>query len=113
DELPDRLDAVLSVVYLVFTEGYAATAGDALVRRELCGEAIRLARLLVELLPNEREANALLALLLLHDSRRDARTTSDGDLLLLDEQDRARWDRAEIDEGIARVEQALKGGRAG
>ncbi|AHG89683.1 RNA polymerase sigma factor, sigma-70 family [Gemmatirosa kalamazoonensis] len=113
DQLPARLDAVLSVVYLVFSEGYAATAGDAIVRRELCGEAIRLARLLVELMPNETEANGLLALLLLHDSRRDARTTPDGDLLLLEVQDRGRWDRAQIAEGIARVEQALRGGRAG
>ena len=111
--LGERLDAVLAVVYLVFTEGYAATAGDALVRRELCHEAIRLARLLVELMPHETEANALLALMLLHDSRREARIGADGDLLLLDAQDRSRWDRACIDEGLARVEQALRGGRAG
>ncbi|MBV9880174.1 MAG: RNA polymerase sigma factor [Gemmatirosa sp.] len=111
--LAERLDAVLAVVYLVFSEGYAATAGDALVRRELCHEAIRLARLLVELMPDETEANALLALLLLHDSRRDARLTAAGDLLLLEEQDRTRWDRVQIAEGLARVEQSLRGGRAG
>src|SRR5204862_6606294 len=86
-ELPERLDAVLAVVYLVFTEGYAATSGDALVRRELCGEAIRLGRLLVELIPIAGEARGLLALMLLHDSRREARASLDGDLILLEHQD--------------------------
>jgi RNA polymerase sigma-70 factor, ECF subfamily len=113
DALAERLDAVLSVVYLVFTEGYAATAGDAVVRRELCGEAIRLGRLLAELMPHEGEVEGLLALMLLHDSRRDARTTPEGDVLLLEEQDRARWDRAAIAEGLERVERALRLGRAG
>jgi RNA polymerase sigma-70 factor (ECF subfamily) len=113
DALPERLDTVLAVVYLVFTEGYAATSGDALVRRELCGEAIRLGRLLTELLPNDADASALLALMLLHDSRRPARTTATGDVLLLEEQDRSLWDRAEIAEGVERVERALQSGRAG
>ncbi|HKA90532.1 MAG TPA: RNA polymerase sigma factor [Haliangiales bacterium] len=107
EEWPERLDAVLSVVYLVFNEGYAATAGDALVRRDLCREAIRLARLLTELLPDEGEPIGLLALLLLHDSRRDARTTAGGDIVLLEDQDRSRWDRAEIAEGLALTERAL------
>jgi len=112
-ELPERLDSVLTVVYLVFTEGYAATAGDALVRRELCAEAIRLGRLLVTLMPDEREASALLALMLLHDARRDARSSPDGELVLLEDQDRSRWNRMQIDEGLALVEDALKRGRAG
>jgi RNA polymerase sigma-70 factor (ECF subfamily) len=104
------------VVYLVFNEGYAATAGDSLVRRELCGEAIRLGRLLVELAGNRpewREAEALLALMLLHDARREARTSSDGSLVLLEDQDRRRWDQARIAEGLERVEHALRAGRAG
>src|SRR5207245_1832161 len=109
----ERLEAVLAVVYLAFTEGYAATNGDALVRRDLSSEAIRLGRLLVALMPDASEANALLALMLLHDARRDARSSAEGDLILLEEQDRARWDRAQIDEGLCRVEQALHAGPAG
>jgi len=106
--LPERLDAVLAVVYLVFTEGYGASSGDALVRRELCAEAVRLARLLAELVPGHAEAMGLLALLLLHDSRRDARVDASGDLVLLEDQDRARWDSEEIAEGLALVESALR-----
>jgi RNA polymerase sigma-70 factor (ECF subfamily) len=105
--LPERLEAAMAVVYLVFTEGYAATSGDVLVRRELSSEAIRLARLLTVLLPDRGEVLGLLALLLLQDSRRDARTDEAGRIVLLDDQDRARWDRAEIDEGLALVPRAL------
>ena len=108
--LPERLDAVMAVVYLVFNEGYAATAGDALVRRDLCAEAIRLGRLLAELMPLEREPRGLLALMLLHDARRDARTDADGALVLLEDQDRARWDHAQIAEALPLVDAALRGG---
>jgi RNA polymerase sigma-70 factor (ECF subfamily) len=106
--MPERLDAVLHVVYLVFNEGYAATSGDAMVRAELTREAIRLGRLLVELLPEEGEVCGLLALMLLHDSRRDARVSSDGELVLLAAQDRTRWDAAEVAEGTALAERALR-----
>jgi RNA polymerase sigma-70 factor (ECF subfamily) len=98
-------------VYLAFTEGYAATSGDALVRRELCGEAIRLGRLLGELMPQAPEIDGLLALMLLHDARRGTRTTAAGEIVLLEEQDRRLWDRAQIDEGLARVDRALLHGR--
>src|SRR5204863_6968986 len=108
-QLPERTEAVMSVIYLVFNEGYAATAGDAWIRRDLTAEAIRLARLLVELHPVP-EAQGLLALVLLHDSRRDARTDAAGDVVLLEDQDRARWDRAQIDEALALVPPALVGG---
>ena len=106
--LPERLDAVLRVIYLVFNEGYAASGGDSLIRRELCTEAIRLARVLVELMPDEPEAIGLLALLVLQDSRRAARLGPAGEIVLLEEQDRSTWDAAEIAEGRALVEQALR-----
>jgi RNA polymerase sigma-70 factor, ECF subfamily len=105
--LPERLRAVLAVLYLVFNEGYSATSGDALVRRELCEEAIRLAKLLAVLMPDEAEALGLLALMLLQDSRREARTGPDGELVLLEEQDRALWNRARIDEGLRVLDRAL------
>jgi len=111
-ELPARLDSVLRVIYLVFNEGYAASSGASLTRHDLSGEAIRLARLLVALLP-EPEALGLLALMLLHDSRRGARTSPTGDLILLDEQDRSLWNRAQIDEGAQLVERALASRRFG
>jgi RNA polymerase sigma-70 factor (ECF subfamily) len=105
--LPERLRAVLAVLYLVFNEGYSATSGDALVRLELCEEAIRLGKLLAVLMPDEAEVLGLLALLLLQDSRRDARTSPDGELVLLEDQDRALWNRARIEEGLRVLERAL------
>jgi len=109
-ELPERLDAVLRVVYLVFNEGYTASSGATLVRQDLSSEAIRLGRLLVELLP-EPEAMGLLALMLLHESRRASRTDASGEIVLLEDQDRSTWDRALIEEGTALVERALVLGR--
>jgi RNA polymerase sigma-70 factor (ECF subfamily) len=111
-ELPERLDSVLQVVYLVFNEGYSATAGNALTRHELSAEAIRLGRLLLELLPDP-EVMGLLALMLLHESRRVARTGADGQLVLLDDQDRGRWDRELIGQGLALVDRAQASGRIG
>ena len=112
-ELPGRLASVQTVIYLIFNEGYTATAGDALIRRELCAEAIRLTRTLCELMPNEPENLGLLALMLLHDSRRDARVNAAGELVLLDEQDRTLWHRDQINEGLKLVERALRLGRVG
>ncbi len=113
DSLAERLDAVLTVLYLVFNEGYAPTSGGELLRRELCAEAIRLARLVTELVPGSAEARALLALMLLHDSRRDARVSGDGGLVLLEHQDRGLWDREQIREGLALTRSALADGGPG
>lgn len=112
DLLPERLDALLAVIYLIFNEGYVATSGPATsgdepIRKELCDEAIRLGRVLVSLMPESAEARGLLALMLLHDSRREARLDAAGDLVLLEEQDRARWDQAKIRAGIAVLDEAL------
>jgi RNA polymerase sigma-70 factor (ECF subfamily) len=106
--LPERLRWVLAVLYLVFNEGYSATAGSSLIRRELCAEAIRLGRVLAALMPDEPEVQGLLALMLLQDSRRDSRVGPNGELVLLEEQDRSLWDRREIDEGLALARRALQ-----
>jgi len=111
--LPERTSAVLAVLYLLFNEGYAATAGDDLVRVGLCDEAIRLARTLVALMPDEPEAQGLLALMLLHNARRAARVDTDGDLVTLEDQDRSQWDRESIDEALALLEAALRRERPG
>ncbi|WP_202627595.1 sigma-70 family RNA polymerase sigma factor, partial [Cellulomonas sp. APG4] len=108
DQLPARLGGVLAVVYLVFTEGYSASAGDSPVRAELCAEAVRLARLLTELLPHEPEVHALVALELLHDARRPARLDADGELVPLDAQDRALWDRATAEDGVRALRTAQR-----
>lgn len=110
--LEARLGAALAILYLVFNEGYAATEADRLIRSELCEEAIRIARLVVELMPDEPEAKGLLALMLLHHSRRDTRV-DEGQIVLLEDQDRSRWDRMAIEEGVELVETALRRGRVG
>ncbi len=113
DLLPERLEAAMAVIYLVFNEGYAATHGEALVRADLCAEGIRLGRILCELIPANAEPRGLLALMLLHDARRDARVAADGDIVLLEDQDRGKWNRAQIREGLKLVESALRSGPAG
>ena len=110
DELEARIDTVLAVIYLIFNEGYSASFGAELTRADLCHEAIRLARQLIELLPAAREPKALLALMLLIDARRATRTDATGAIVLLEDQDRARWDRAKIAEGVALVQEVLAGG---
>ncbi|HZT69222.1 MAG TPA: RNA polymerase sigma factor [Terriglobia bacterium] len=111
--LPERLASVQAVIYLIFNEGYAATSGDSLIRRELCAEAIRLARTLCQLMPHDAESLGLLALMLLHDSRREARINPQGELVPLEEQDRTLWDSERIREGLEKIEMALRMGRIG
>jgi RNA polymerase sigma-70 factor (ECF subfamily) len=111
--LPERTTAVLAVLYLLFNEGYAATSGADLVRRSLCAEAVRLGRTLAALMPDEPEAVGLLALMLLHDARRESRVDASGDLVLLDAQDRTLWDAAMIDEAVEMLERALRRGQPG
>jgi RNA polymerase sigma-70 factor (ECF subfamily) len=113
NELTERVEAVMLVVYLVFNEGYSASFGDSVIRRELCAEAIRMGRLIGELLPQQNEARGLLALMLLQASRRTARMAIDGEIVLLEDQDRTLWDQQEISEGLELVESALRTGRAG
>jgi RNA polymerase sigma-70 factor (ECF subfamily) len=108
EELPDRMRGVLSVIYLIFNEGYLAAAGDRLIRRELCHEAIRLAQLLVELMPDEADVWGLLALMLLHSAREDARLDEHGGYVSLEHQDRSRWDRSQIDAGLAALRRAMR-----
>jgi RNA polymerase sigma-70 factor (ECF subfamily) len=113
DALSERVESLTAVIYLVFNEGYSASAGDEIVRKDLCAEAIRLARILIELMPQEQEPRALLALMLLQDSRRDARMNADGDLILLEDQDRNRWDRRQIVEGLALIAKVMRGAPQG
>jgi RNA polymerase sigma-70 factor, ECF subfamily len=108
EALPERLASVRAVLYLIFNEGYAATAGESLIRQDLCGESIRLGRILCELMPQEPENLGLLALMLLQDSRRNARINEQGELVTLDEQERSRWDQSEIEEGLRLVQKALE-----
>ena len=113
ERLAERLTAAMAVIYLIFNEGYSATSGASLIRRDLCREAIRLGRILSQLMPEETEVTGLLALMLLQDSRRETRVNAAGDLITLEEQDRSRWDRAEIEEGTRLVEAALRRRRVG
>jgi RNA polymerase sigma-70 factor (ECF subfamily) len=112
-DLPERIDTVLQVIYLVFNEGYSASSGESLTRADLSGEAIRLGRLILELLPNETEIAGILALMLLQESRRSARTSPSGELVLLEDQDRASWNREQIDEGLSLVRGAMTNGPVG